>query len=113
MGFTEKFDVIASILLENYNINLNKSNYDGYIVKQMSESNCLRKDISSKQTHIAITGAQMDLFPYIYSKQFIENNDSIMKNYFVLKAPINIFKNNCDAISKGYISFKRLYLFHR
>ena len=105
MGFTEKFDVIASILLENYNINLNKSNYDGYIVKQMSESNCLRKDISSKQTHIAITGAQMDLFPYIYSKQFIENNDSIMKNYFVLKAPINIFKNNCDAISKGYISF--------
>lgn len=106
MGFSKKFNDISSILLEVYNIKVDENNYDGYIVKKMSESNCINKDITSKQSHIAITGEQMDLFPYIYSKQFIIENNSEMKNFFVLKAPINIFKANCDKISFGYINFE-------
>lgn len=105
MGFSEKFNTISSILLEKYRIKLSENDYDGYIVKQMSESNCIKKDITSKQSHIAITGSQMELFPYIYSKQFIEDNDSSMKNYFVLKVSVNIHKSNCDAILGGYIDF--------
>ncbi|WP_455258154.1 AAA family ATPase [Peptoniphilus asaccharolyticus] len=105
MGFSEKFNTISSILLDNYKIKIKENDYDGYIVKQMSESNCIKKDITSKQSHIAITGSQMELFPYIYSKQFIEDNDSSMKNYFVLKAPVNIHKTNCDAILDMYIDF--------
>lgn len=105
MSFSEKFNTISSILFEKYKIKLNENDYDGYIVKQMSESNCIKKDITSNQSHIAITGSQMELFPYIYSKQFIEDNDSAMKNYFVLKAPVNIHKTNCNAILDGYIDF--------
>lgn len=105
MSFSEKFNTISSILFDKYKINLKEKDYDGYIVKQMSESNCIKKDITSKQSHIAITGSQMELFPYIFSKQYIENNDASMKNYFVLKAPVNIFKANCDIVSNGYINF--------
>lgn len=106
MEFTEKFDTISSILSDIYNVHTNKNDYDGFIVKKMSESNCINKGISSKQSHIAITGEQMDLFPYIYSNQFIENDNADMKNFFVFKAPVNIFKNNCERISQGYIDFK-------
>ncbi len=105
MEFTEKFDTISSILSDIYNVHTNKNDYDGFIVKKMSESNCIKKGISSKQSHIAITGEQMDLFPYIYSNQFIENDNADMKNFFVFKAPVNIFKNNCERISQGYIDF--------
>lgn len=105
MGFSEKFNTISSILLTEYNVPIDENDYDGYIVKKMAESNCINKDIASKQSHIAITGDQMDLFPYIYSNQFIKENNSEMKNFFVFKAPINIFKNNCEQISQGYINF--------
>lgn len=105
MGFSDKFKTISDILSKNYNINIYEKNYDGYIVKQLSESNCIRKGITSHQSHIAITGEQMELFPYIYSKKYIENDDQSMKNFFVLKAPVNIYKSNCDIISTGYIDF--------
>lgn len=106
MGFSEKFSFISSILSEIYNVQVNENDYDGYIVKKMSESNCINKDITSKQSHIAITGDQMDLFPYIYSHQFIKEDKSQMKNFFVFKAPVNIFKGNCDKISHEYINFE-------
>lgn len=106
MAFSEKFNTISSILLDEYNVQISENDYDGYIVKKMAGSNCISKDIASKQSHIAITGDQMDLFPYIYSNQFIKEDNSEMKNFFVFKAPINIFKNNCDKISQGYINFE-------
>ena len=97
MGFSDKFKSISDVLSKNYNINIHEKNYDGYIVKQLSESNCIRKGITSHQSHIAITGEQMELFPYIYSKKYIENDDQSMKNFFVFKAPVNIYKSNCDS----------------
>lgn len=106
MAFSDKFNEIKSILKNEYDINISNLDYDGFIVKRMSESNCLIKDISSKQTHIAITGDQMELFPYIYSKQYIEKKNANMKNYFVIKAIVNIFKSNCEAIENGYIDFE-------
>lgn len=41
MSFSEKFNTISSILFDKYKINLKEKDYDGYIVKQMSESNCI------------------------------------------------------------------------
>lgn len=105
MSFSDKFDEIKQILETNYNVKILGEDYDAFMVKNMSESNCLNKDITSKQSHIAITGAQMDMFPYVYTKRYIEENDNNMKNFFVFTAPVNIFKSNCDAIDSGYIDF--------
>ena len=92
MAFTEKFDYIKSILEKEYKVKIKENDYDAFIVKQLSESNCIVKDIQSNQSHIAITGAQMEVFPYIYSKKYIEENDNKMKNYFVIKVPVNIYR---------------------
>jgi len=106
MAFTEKFDYIKSILEKEYKVKIKEDDYDAFIVKQLSESNCIVKDIQSNQSHIAITGAQMEVFPYIYSKKYIEENDNKMKNYFVIKVPVNIYRNNCEKIKENYIEFK-------
>ncbi len=105
MSFSENFSRLSSILNSNYNIKIYEENYDGFIVKQMSESNYIKKNFSNKKSYISITGNQIDLFPYIYSRKFIVEDDPKLKNYFVFKALVNIFKNNCDKISKGYIEF--------
>ena len=40
-------------------------NYDGLIVKKLESSNTLDDGRTTNQTHIAITGDQMDIFPYL------------------------------------------------
>lgn len=106
MEFTEVFEKIQQIVFEKMDIQLDINDYDAFIVKRMSASNCIIKGISSNQSHIAITGKQMDLFPYLYSKAFVEESDSSMKNFFVFKAPITIYQNNCNYLNPNHnISF--------
>lgn len=106
MEFTEVFEKIQQIVFEKMDIQLDIDDYDAFIVKRMSASNCIIKGISSKQSHIAITGKQMDLFPYLYSKAFVEESDSSMKNFFVFRAPITIYQNNCNYLNPNHnISF--------
>ena len=98
MGYEEVFKKIQGIVSDKMGINLNIDAYDSFIVNKMAASNCISKGISSHQTHIAITGKQMDLFPYLYSKAFVEESDSAMKNFFVFKAPITIYRENCNYL---------------
>lgn len=106
MEFTEVFEKIQQIVFEKMDIQLDIDDYDAFIVKKMSASNCIIKGISSNQSHIAITGKQMDLFPYLYSKAFVEESDSSMKNFFVFRAPITIYQNNCNYLNPNHnISF--------
>lgn len=106
MEFTEAFEKIQQIVFEKMDIQLDIDDYDAFIVKKMSASNCIIKGISSNQSHIAITGKQMDLFPYLYSKAFVEESDSSMKNFFVFRAPITIYQNNCNYLNPNHnISF--------
>lgn len=67
-------------------------NYDGFIVKELKASNTLDKERSTKQTHIAITGEQMDLFPYVRADGYFNKSygtaDKVLKKYFVLQIPV-------------------------
>lgn len=100
MSFIEEFDKIENILKKKCDINLVREKYDALIVKGMSATNCIGESLKSHQSHIAITGKQMNLFPYIYQKEFIEKNNKKMKNFFVFKAPVNIFMKNCYYLDK-------------
>ena len=42
-----------------------RNKYDGIIVKRLEASNTLDEGRSTNQTHIAITGEQMNIFPYL------------------------------------------------
>lgn len=92
MDFLEEFNKVRKILEEKNGINIEENNYDAILIKKLKESNTLEKNRTSKQTHIAITGESMKMFPSIYMKTSTSNNN--MKNFFVLKAPIRIYQNN-------------------
>lgn len=107
MSFTEEFNKMQKVLKSKCGIQLEKEKYDALIIKKMSATNCIKKNKTSNQSHIAITGEQMNLFPYIYQEKYIERDDKKIKNFFVFKAPINIFKGNCDYLnSDNGIDFK-------
>ena len=67
MKLSDDLNIIKNILKNEYDVHLNEELIDGVIVKKMAKTNLLSvdKDGRSNQTHIAITGNQRDLFPYI------------------------------------------------
>ena len=66
--------------LKSIGIQINEKNYDGIIIKKLEPSNTLDEGRNSKQTHIAITGKQMDIFPYLKSDGYY-NGDGKKREY--------------------------------
>jgi len=101
MSFHETFQQIA-IVLENIGSSVEEKNYDGIIVKRLEASNTLDKGRTTKQSHIAITGPQMDMFPYVRADGYFEvdydNEDSELKKYFVAQIPIYLHKENVEYL---------------
>ena len=69
--------------------------YDGIIVKKLESSNTLDEGRTSGQTHIAITGAQMDIFPYLKADGYFQEDDNTLKKFFLPQAPVVLFESNC------------------
>lgn len=97
--FKNSINIVADIL-SNIGITINTDDYDGIIVKKLSPTNTLDPNESSNQTHIAITGEQMEIFPYLRSDEYFNNNssDDTLKKYFILKAPIYLDKRNISYL---------------
>ena len=83
--------------LKSIGIQINEKNYDGIIIKKLEPSNTLDEGRNSKQTHIAITGKQMDIFPYLKSDGYY-NGDGSLKKYFILQIPVIIKKENINYL---------------
>ena len=64
MTFLEAFEIVKNVLGET-GTTISSENYDGIIVKRLEASNTLDEGRTTNQTHIAITGEQMDIFPYL------------------------------------------------
>ena len=64
MTFKEAINIIVKTLSQAGTA-INADNYDGVIIKKLAASNTLDAGRTTNQTHIAITGAQMDIFPYL------------------------------------------------
>lgn len=96
----KKLDVIKNSL-KSFGYEL-ENEYDGFIVKELKASNTLDKDRTSKQTHIAITGAQMDFFPSIRANGYFDasykTQDDGLKKYFVLEVPLIMHKKNIEYL---------------
>lgn len=80
--------------------------YDGIIVKKLEASNTLDSGRSTNQTHIAISGEQMNMFPYLmadgYFKCDYEARDEQLKKYFITQIPMRIYKMNVDALLDSF-----------
>lgn len=95
MDFNSAISLIAAALsTTGTKIDINQ--YDGAIVKKLEASNTLDDGRTTNQTHIAITGVQMDIFPYLRADGYFNdsNSDADLKKYFIPQIPVCIYETN-------------------
>ncbi len=97
MDFNSAIQLVQRVL-EGVGSTISIKDYDGLIVKKLESSNTLDSGRTTKQSHIAITGDQMDMFPYVradgYFEVEYEKEDNGLKKYFVAQIPVYIHKEN-------------------
>lgn len=95
MTFNEAIKIISDVL-RSTGTKINENGYDGIIVKKLEASNTLDEGRTTNQTHIAITGNQMDIFPYLRSEGYFNNleSDAVLKKYFITQVPITLTESN-------------------
>ena len=99
MDFNSAISLVADVLLAT-GTTIDAANYDGLIVKRLEASNTLDEGRSTNQTHIAITGSQMDIFPYVRADGYFNDSvsDAELKKYFIPQIPVCIYKTNCEYL---------------
>lgn len=101
MMFSEVINKIE-MLLKSLGSDISHYEYDGVIVKRLEASNTLDDGRTTNQTHIAITGEQMDLFPYVRADGYFETDynkkDADLKKYFIAQIPVFLHKENVEYL---------------
>ncbi len=85
--------------------NVLNNEFDGILIKKLANSNILDYNNTGNQTHIAITGRDMDFFPYLknYSYLEAETPDSNYKRKYVLQLNVHLLSNNFKYLkNEGY-----------
>ncbi|OQB14928.1 MAG: Type-2 restriction enzyme BsuMI component YdiS [Firmicutes bacterium ADurb.Bin193] len=104
MEFNEAIQIVCSTLAATGTV-VSADDYDGIIVKKLVASNTLDDERTTNQTHIAITGSQMDIFPYLRSEGYLTGNEDVpeedLKKYFVGKIPVDLYSSNIEYLSGG------------
>ncbi|MGN0693110.1 MAG: McrB family protein [Oscillospiraceae bacterium] len=98
LGFIEKMELIAKII-EDTGVVIDPHDYDGMIVKKLAETN-VGGSATSGQTHVAITGPQMNIFPVCMINGYSKGNAD-MKKYFVARANGFFYENNIRHLASG------------
>jgi len=108
MEFTEALETINHII-----DGLDDGDYDGIIVKRLEASNTLDDERTTNQTHIAITGEQMNIFPYLMADGYFQcdynHKDEQLKKYFITQIPLRIYKKNTDYLLDGQVNNELVY----
>lgn len=100
MNFSEAMEIIRNIIPECL-----AKEYDGIVVKRLEASNTLDEGRTTNQTHIAISGEQMNMFPYLMADGYFKCNyndrDEQLKKYFITQIPLYIYRDNILYLSAG------------
>lgn len=101
MGFKESVEIIKE-QLQACGTTIDVQKYDGFIVKKLESSNTLDDGRTTKQTHIAITGEQMDIFPYLRADGYFKDSeqDASLKKFFIVKIPVFLDKANLRYLGR-------------
>lgn len=103
MNFIEAMAIVKENLQE-IGSTIILEDYDGLIVKELKASNTLDENRSTNQSHIAITGTQMDMFPYVRADGYFEcdydKKDESSKQFFVAQIPVYLHKENAEYLNQ-------------
>lgn len=100
MEYKEAINQVAECL-QKINCPINTQDYDSVMVKKMTQSNLLLEGRTSHQTHIAITGEQINMFPYLRADGYFDNDESALKKFFYLQTPVSLHKRNFLYLQPG------------
>ncbi len=108
MNFDTAMGIVAQAVSAT-GCTIRTQDYDGIIVKKLESSNTLDSGRTTNQTHIAITGDQMDIFPYLradgyFSVPYAQKDDEL-KKYFLTQIPVILKKANIDTFDPSAITF--------
>ena len=100
MDFNSAVSLVVSVLDSTGTI-IDSNDYDGLIIKKLEASNTLDDNRTTNQTHIAITGNQIDIFPYLRSDGYFNNieSDATLKKYFITQVPMFLYESNIKYLS--------------
>ena len=110
MNFSQAIQTVKTAL-NHAGTQIDPKQYDGLIVKRLVASNTLDDGRSTNQTHIAITGPQMDIFPYLCADGYFfadgKINGADLKKYFLIRIPLTIFETNAIhlGLNRNEIAF--------
>ena len=99
--------IIKEKLKATCGIDIGDVEYDGLIVRQISPTDVMSENrpIGKKgePTHIAVTGTQRNMFPYLMSYGYFTELkcNTNFKSYFVFKAPIFLYYENLKYLFKN------------
>lgn len=102
-------DVISAINKISH-LDLNSNDYDAVICRVMRQSNLVKHNGKhTHQSHIAITGDAMDLFPAIWIRNYQSNNGNSqvgVKSFYYLVLPVTLYKENIKYSQSNEIDLK-------
>lgn len=100
MEFKEAEQIVKQVIGE-----VASAEYDGIMVKRLEASNTLDEGRTTNQTHIAISGEQMNMFPYLMADGYFQcdydDRDERLKKYFITQIPLYIYKDNVSYLASG------------
>lgn len=107
-NFESTLESIKAILddqkLYNRKLNLNSEElsdtFDAILIKKLATTNTITHKSTAKQTHIALTSSEMDIFPYLHNYNYLDNpeKENSFKRRFILKLPIILTLNNLNYL---------------
>lgn len=77
------------------------SSFDTVLIKKLAKTNTITHGDSAKQTHIALTGTEMDIFPYLHNYNYLDSTKKIVdfKRRFILELPLTLLGNNLNYLA--------------
>lgn len=110
-----EFNEVLSLVLK-YCPFLSANKYDGLIIKKLAPTNTISDTGASHQSHMAFTGKQKDIFPYLCADEYFdvayENKDDDLKKFYTLRIPLIIYADNVSYLEregKSDIVFSKPY----
>lgn len=78
---------------DEFGLEVTAYDFSDALIKKMARTNTLYAG-TSHQTHIALTGSEMDMFPYPCNYLYLEEGDTDFKRHYLLKIPLTLLKKN-------------------
>lgn len=77
------------------------TSFDTILIKKLAKSNTITHSESTNQTHIALTGTEMDIFPYLHNYNYLDSPDrnTKFKRRFILELPVILLSNNINYLA--------------